>query len=277
MFFEKPNVRYVDMCIYIDNNIYSGEYDQKTVFQYLYHIILMLTLKRDYFNNAKIREDFSIYAASIYYMRLTDERQFCNDSSIAPIKSILNYIRKTLYSIRREYVNKYSPELDTTTDSDFISLDNDAFSMYVCSKIDFTSKFEFDSYLSSVDTIVRDTLKTIPYKKSTSEWNNIYISCMLSFLNSITLSNKDIRRLNNFKRPNSLNDDLLNFLYQKERSNSTILFHLPNSMYNYITILTNKIRHRLSKDLSQVLHTQFPSCITMRNLLMSNTMEEDYR
>lgn len=276
MFFEKPDVRYVDMCIYIDEHVYSKDYDQAKVYQYLYHIILMLAIKRNYFNSTKDNEEFSIYAASIYYMRLFDNRQFEEDSAIEPIRSILNYIKKTLYSIRRDYVKKYLFENESAMDVEYLNIDNDAFSIYVSNSVDFIGRFEFGDYLENVDSLVRDVLKTTPYKINSNMWTNVYISCMLSLLNSITLKNRDIKRLNSFKRPNSLTNELLNDLYLKERYGSTILYHLDDSMYNYISVLTNKIRHKLSVDLSQTLHMHTPSNITMKNLLMSNILEEDY-
>ena len=275
MFFEKPKVRYVDMCMYIDDHVYTNDYDQTLVYQYLYHIILMLAIKRDYFSSSKVTEDFSLYAASTYYVRLFDERQFEDESSLEPIRSILNYIKKTLYSIRREYVRKYMPENETPVGVEYLNIDSDSFSMYVGNKVDFIGKFEFGDYLESIDVIVKDSLKTIPYKNNSVMWTNIYISCLLSLLNSITLKNKDIRRLNGFKRPNSLTNELLNDLYLEERYNSVILYHLDDCMYNYIWALTNKIRHHLSTELSQSLHTRTPSNITMKNLLMSNTSEQE--
>ena len=276
MFFERPDVRYVDMCIYIDEHIYKGDYDQTTVYQYLYHIIRMLSIKRAYFDSSKLTDDFSIYAASSYFMRLLDERQFGDKPTIEPIRSILNYIRKTLYSIRREYVNKYLPENELSLDIEYLNIDAESFDLYVSNKVDFMGKFEFGNYLESVDKIVKNSLKSLPYKVNTPIWTNIYISCMLSLLSSITLKNRDVKRLNNFKRPNSLNENLLNELYLNERYNSTILYHLDDSMYNYIMVLTNKIRHKLSQELSQSLNTPTPTFITMKNLLMSNILEQDY-
>ena len=275
MFFEKPNVRYVDMCIYIDDHIYSGDYDQEVVYQYLYHIIMMLSIKRGYFDSSKLYDDFSIYAASIYYMRLLDSRQFEKESSIEPIRSILNYIKKTLYSIRRDYVTRYIPKDEVALDVEYINIDSDTFNLYISNKVDFVGKFEFGDYLESVDVIIKECLKSIPYKYGSAIWNNIYISCMLSLLNSITLKNRDIKRLQNFKRPNSLTSELLDKLYLGEKYNSTILYHLEDNMHNYITVLTNKVRHRLSVDLSQSLHSPSPSCITMKNLLMSNILEQE--
>jgi hypothetical protein len=264
------------MCIYIDEHIYTDDYDVNKVYQYLFHIVRMITMKRAYFKKVADMDDFSLYAASSYFMRLTDKRQFDESSNIEPVRSVLNYIRKTLFSVRRDYCKKHFNE-NEICDNDIVSLDTDAFANYVSRKIDHTGRMDFGSYLENAQKVIQGYLMNIPYKYGTSTWNNIYISCMLSFLNSITLKNRDIKRINNFKRPNSLNDELLNKLYLNERYNSTILFHLDDSMYNYITVLTNKIRHKLASDLSQSLHYYTPSHINMKNLIMSNISEDkDY-
>ena len=276
MFFEKPDIRYVDMCIYIDDHIYTDDYSEELVYQYLFHIISMLTIKRNYFNNKHDIEDFSLFAASSYYMRLTDKRQFEDNTELEKIKSILNYITKTLFAIRQKYCKQYVFEREIPSD-DVIEVDSDAFSMYVQHRLDTIGKIDFKGCLGDTDDFISEYLKDIPYPKGTTLWTNIYISCMLSLLNSITLRNKDIKRIENFKRPNTLNDNLLTKLYINERYNSIILYHLDDSMYNYIMVLTNKIRHKLSKELSQALHTYTTPYITMKNLLMSNTTEDkDY-
>lgn len=276
MFFEKPDVRYVDMCIYIDDHIYTDDYDEELVYQYLFHIILLITMKRNYFNTKYEREDFSLFAASWYYMRLTDKRQFEDDSTLEKIKSILNYVTKTLFGVRQKYCKKYVVDREIPS-PEFVDVDIDGFSMYTQRKIDSIGTLEIKSLLGTTNDFIKEYLKDIPYPKDSTIWTNIYISCMLTFLNSITLRNKDIKRIENFKRPNSVSDTLLTKLYINERYSSTILYHLDDSMYNYITVLTNKIRHLLSTELSQSLHTYTPSFVTMKNLLMSSTSEnKDY-
>ena len=276
MFFKKPNIKYVDMCIYIDDHIYTNDYNEELVYQYLYHIILMIAMKRHYFESGHEAEDFSLYAASYYYMRLTDKRQFGDNPSLDLVRSILNYVKKTLFSVRLEYCKKYVVEQETPS-PEFVGIDVDAFSMYVNHKIDPIDTVDFKCYLGDTDDFVKEYLKDIPYPQGSTVWTNIYISCILSLLNSITLRNKDIKRIENFKRPNSLNDMLLTRLYMNERYSSTLLYHLDDSMYNYITVLTNRVRHKLSMELSQTLHCYTSSCTTMKNLLMSNTLEdEDY-
>lgn len=42
----------------------------------------------------------------------------------------------------------------------------------------------------------------------------------------------------------------LDDLYIKEAENSTILYHLDESMRDYITVLTRELKHAIAKDLS---------------------------
>ena len=276
MFFEKPNIKYVDMCIYIDDHIYTDNYSQELVYQYLYHIVMMIALRRGYFSTRNELEDFSLYSASFYYTRLTDERQFEENPPIDKVRSILNYIKKSLFTVKRDYCKKNASEY-AINDMDIISIDSDSFSSFTSHKIDHLDKLTFEMCLGDAQDFIKEYLNDIPYEKGSTVWTNIYISCLLSFLNSITLRNKDIKRIQNFKRPNSYNDTLLSKLYTKERYSSTILYHLDDSMYNYITVLTNRIRHKLSAELSYSLHTYTNSYTTMKNLLMSNVLEDkDY-
>lgn len=276
MFFEKPNVRYVDMCIYIDDHIYTYDYSEELVYQYLYHIISMLTLKRNYFSNKHQREEFSLFAASHYYMRLTDKRQFEEDSKLEPIKSILNYIIKTLFGVRQKYCKKFVCEQEIPSE-DVVNIDLDSFTIYTQQQLNGICKVDFKSCLGDTDGFIREYLKDIPYQYGTTMWNNIYISCLLSFLNSITLRNRDIKRIENYKYQGCYTDTLLTKLYLEEKYSSTILYHLDDSMYNYITVLTHKIRHQLACELSQSAHSYISPYITMKNLLLSNTTEnQDY-
>ena len=77
----------------------------------------------------------------------------------------------------------------------------------------------------------------MPYRVGTVEWENIYLSCLLSFLNSITLSRASIARVRHFAKNAKLSAELIDKIYKRERENSTILFHLPDSMHDYITVL----------------------------------------
>lgn len=274
MFFNKPDIRYVDMCIYIDDHIYSGEYDESLVYQYLFFIVLMLATKRDYYPNTKDREDFSLYAASYYLMRLTDSRQFDDNSPITPIRSILNFVKKTLYGVRAEYNRKFYHKDEELFIEDLPGVNIDAFSSFVHREAHSFDRSNFSIYLEDVSSMIKSYITNSPYKKDKVMSSNIYMSCLLSFLNSVTLPNSTYYKIGSYIRPTTLTDKLIDELYLNKKYNSTILYHLDSNMYNYITVLTNKIKIKFSQDLAGTLHTSLPSCVNMKNLLVSNQWKE---
>ena len=72
--YTKPkNLKYVDMCIYIDGKVKEGnptEEEINLIFEYLYHLSFMLAHKHKYFNESHYYEDFSIYFATEVLYRL---------------------------------------------------------------------------------------------------------------------------------------------------------------------------------------------------------------
>ena len=100
MLYEKPkNLKYTDMAIFIDENIYKENLNESTInliFEYLYHLAYMLSKKKKFFNNAEDYENFSLYFSTSTYLRLTNKKQFFkledNSYKMPKIKSVLNYI-----------------------------------------------------------------------------------------------------------------------------------------------------------------------------------------
>ena len=273
MFFEIPNIKYTDMCIYIDENIYKDEFDSELIYQYLYHLCHMFSIKRNYFNTVVLNDDFALYAASKYYMRLTNPCQFGDNKTLEPVKSILNYIKKTLYGIRADFYKEYSYEVPVDDNIEIDKLDN--FRCSINRAIDELYKCEFEFDLSLTHKYVHNFLKHIPYREGTTIWNNIYISCLLSILNSITIPNRDIKRLKTLKRTSNINDTVINHIYNQQLDNHVILFHLDENMYDYIKVLVNRIRHMLSVELSQTLHSYVPTYVNEINIIKNDIGEED--
>ena len=76
MIYKKPNIKYTDMCIYIDNHIYTDDCDDVKVFEYIFHIITMLSHQASYFKSTADYEDFALQGASRVFMRLKNPKQF---------------------------------------------------------------------------------------------------------------------------------------------------------------------------------------------------------
>ena len=70
MQYTKPaNLTYTDLCIYFDNNIYKKDRNDFLLFEYLYHIVLMLASKARYFRDFEDYDEFAIFGATRVYLR----------------------------------------------------------------------------------------------------------------------------------------------------------------------------------------------------------------
>lgn len=271
-YYKKPaDVSYTQMCIWIDEHAYSDDCDDEKLFEYLYHIMNMLAYKRRFFEKSAYYDDYAIYAATRIFMRLKNKRQFeCNNNEkcLTKIKSVLNYAKKVLYPTKvafesDNYAQNYVqlPEKFTLYDSDFHNT--------VISSVDGLKIADFNAYLDGVVSTIKSFVYKLPHSKK-SEIQNIYLSCVLSMLNSIVLDNKNKAKYNELKRSGKLKQDHINKFYKLERQDCVILYHLDLSMKNYIAVIVNELRHLLAGDLSYILNDSIQSEANMKNLLISS-------
>lgn len=263
MIYVKPkNMSYSDMCIWIDEHAYEEGCDQEKLFEYLYHVALMLSKKNKYFRNSRDYEDFAIFMASRMFLRLTNPKQFQyiegNEPKMAKVKSILNYMKSTLYPAKVDYQQQYYAQTQIMVDDiDYVS--EYSFADKLNDTVDELTSKDFEICLDDIIETAKAFLYRIPYRKNTAEWTNIYISCLLTFLNSITLSKIDLERISNFKRNMLSKDEFYINLYKKNAENSVILFHLPDSMRDYIEVLVRELKRAIAADLSFNFKTYVPS------------------
>lgn len=249
------------MAIAIDKMAYSEDCDDELLFEYLYHLSMMLAAKACYFKSAKHYDDFAIFMASSAYFRLRNPKQYIYDADGNPkmtkLKSILNYLKVILYprKVAFEQENYAQTDIILKEDENLVYVGH-TFANRLSDSVDDLVKVDFKCCLEDCCKTIKQFLKKIPYKYGTSEWNNIYISCLLSFLNSIIISKDDLDRLGSAKY--NINDHFL-LLREYDRlrdSDYVILFHLDNNMKDYIRILVSEIKHLIAKDLSESLHTE---------------------
>lgn len=277
MIFKKPDdVTYTDMCIYIDENIYAGTYNENLVYQYLYHLIYMLAKQRQIFKKHSYYEDFAIYAANRVFLRLTNKKQWELKEDGTPkqekIKSILNYIKNVLYPFKVDF--EQSEYCQTISKDSFVQEVDYNFNNLLKSAVDKLTFTEFGLTFNDISKTCCSFLKTIPYRSSTSEWLNIYTSVMLTFLSNVTLTNRRLRRLNHLASTSRLTDDHLITAYEEENLKKAILFHLPESMNDYIIVLARQLRHLIAKDLSDILHTNVSNDMELLPLSVRDYMED---
>lgn len=256
MLFQKPkDVKYTDMCIYIDNIVARGnptEKELELVFQYLFHIAFMLAHKKKYFNKAYYYEEFAIYFATDIMHRLffnprLNEVDENGEPVLTPIKSVLNYMKGVLYARKvgfeqQAYCQKYA---------EFSEIEY----LYSFNKDPYDSVREKDIelYLKCISKTVKHVVyKNNPYKRNKCLMKNIYISCLLTVLNGITLSKADVEKLQNTYSNIESKYRLLEKIYADNKRNSLILYHLEESYVSYIKVLSNKVFQTLKQDLLEL-------------------------
>lgn len=270
---KDPKVTYTAMAIWVDENAYNPDKDADTMYQYLYHLSIMLASQSGYYSTAEDYDQFGLFSATRLFLRLTNQKQFEFDDSGAPkmkrIKSILNYLKKVIYPYKVDFELEFNIENKNVEIINFGSFDLGSHMVEEASLFD---QLSFSFTIGDIASIVRAHLRKIPYKRKSSEWMNIYISCMLTLLDSMTLSNYQLKESRKLKIPKDVS---LEKIYTELRYNEPILFHLDESMSNYIRVLVNELRHVIAAEISWKGDSYIPADAAMKSLICSSLDLED--
>lgn len=254
MTFDKPKgIGLITMCKYIDENIYTDNYDEYTVYVYLYHIIYDVARHKLKLTNSENYDMFAIEMATKVFMRYLNKKQYEDDENGNPkmekIKSVLNYVNNT---IGHKYCSFKLRNGSTilTKDKD---VNNSTFNTLLMSNLDDINIKDFQLTTQNIGLTCEKFLESLPYNKNSNMWWNIYNSVLLTFLNNITPHIKDVQKIVSSRIAKDYQIDILfkNLKYQKP-----ILFHLPKSMSNYIIVLTRQLTYLIREDLKQILNTK---------------------
>lgn len=249
---KPPGISYVQMCIYIDKNIHNPNKNENLIYEYIYHICYVLACKGKYFRHFEDYDDFALFAATKVYMRMIDPRQFDpkpDERKLEPVKSVLNYIKLTLYGMKVDYQKQnfnqiIDPSLDERINPEAIS---NTLKDYVQADYSHGLQEAILEQVISLPSIINDVIDKTPYKKDKLMRKRLYLSCLITFLKSVTLSNANKCKIEKRKEKNNLTDEFLFKIYQQEKDESATLWHLDSSMRDYIIVLVNIIRKEFSK------------------------------
>ena len=274
MTYTKPSdVTYTQMAIWIDEHVYTDDIDESLLYEYLYHLSNMLAGQASYFSTALEYDHFSLYSASRLFQRLYNPKQFELDENNQPrmkqIKSILNYIKKVIYPYKVDFEMEFKIE---DKNMDVIQVGSFDLGSHMIESASLFDRLEFSVSIESVASIVRSHLRKIPKRKNSAEWSNIYLSCMLTLLDSITLTRTMMSKYDSLKLKK---EEYLDSVYEELRYQEPILYHLPNSMSNYIRVLVNELRHVLASELSWKTECYIPADASMKSLICTSLDLED--
>lgn len=285
MMYEKPkDVTYTQMAIYIDQHAYDenqSEEKDNLIFEYLYHLIEMLAYKAKFFTKNQYYNDFALYVASSVFMRLKNPKQFqyneLGQPKIKRVKSILNYIKTILYpkkvDFEQEYYDQSFKSLANQNNDSMISYGY-AFSDYLIDQIDGFYQVDFNLCLDSITATIKQYIFSTPFKNDSVFVMNLYFSCLLTFLSSITPKNIDLNRIANLKLKQHRECELDDLLENQFHLDDVILFHLDNNYKKYVYVLTKKIKHLIATDLSLILNDELGSESMLKSILINDIIDK---
>lgn len=197
--YHKPaNMKYTDMCIFIDQHmpetVNNGEYPyiESKIFEYLYHIIYALACKQNFFKNFDDYDTFSMYGASELFLSMRNKQRnagkIVRGKEVVPVKSCLNFIKSVLFPLkvnyqRNSFASILNPELNQSTDRI-----EETIKANVRSNYSFSLEDDLNDMSNQLPSIVRKVIKETPYRLDPLMCSRLTISCMLTFINDVTLS-----------------------------------------------------------------------------------------
>lgn len=266
---KDPNMKYTELCIYIDQHIIdivnpgeNPEIEDK-VYNYLWLLVKALAIKKCMFKNFQDYDPFAFYAANRLYFALRknywNQGKTIKGKLIRPIKSCLNYTKALLYPMKIEYQNEAFREVIS---EEFVSKKFDAFAMKermraearVKQGVDDQFKTFVQDSFKSIGSIIDKVLQRTPYRKDSIDYKHIRISLMLNTLNSLSLKNK-------------LNSEIT----------TIILWKLPKSMASYIRVLLKELYAEIKLEIIDCnLRTTIDDNVLDRLMIASNEEYDPY-
>lgn len=270
MLYVKPkDVKYTTMAMYVDEVVKKGKdgltkEEENKVFEYLYHLSFMLAHKHKYFNSAKYYEDFSVYlATSVMFRLLYNPKLYKYDKNgepeLAHIKSCLNYMKSIIYGRKVVFEQEtYSQKFSNESLEYEISNSEYLFSTQIRNTVSEFTAVDIKLYIKDLGKTIKYLLAKSPYKSDRILFKNIYISCLLSMTNSITLSKKDIDNINELYSSSEAKQNYINKVYKNNRDNCVVMYHLDDTMKDYITILVREIYSVVKEDIKSLMNSHIP-------------------
>lgn len=285
MIYVKPkNVTYTQMAMFIDEHAYdenASDEQNNLIFEYIFHIVEMLAYKSKFFSRYQYYEDFALYVASSVYLRLKNPKQFKYDKNGQPklkrVKSILNYIKTILYPKKVDFEQEHYDQ--TFSDADDTQLNSDVgigytFADSLIDSIDELSKVNFKLCLKDITNTIHSYIFDLPFKNDKIFINNLYLSCLLTFLSSITPKTYELERISRLKLAQHREIDIDALLENTFTLDDVILFHIDNKYRKYVYLLTKEIKHLIANDLSLIMSDELGSESVLKSILIQDIIDK---
>lgn len=266
LYSKTDDKRYTMMCKEFDEEFPKPDRDDNKLYRTMYLVFYMLACKENFFqNNFKYYDDYAQFAATTIYTRFL--RKLAKGERV---KSLLNYAKASQIHLKTMFQNL---EFETVIGPKQMNTQNLTNKMQASIRSDYRDGLveDIEVTLNKIDTIVRDVLEDMSLSYSELTKHKLYISTLLTFLNSITLSRELKTQLSKSKK--NLDDSLFIEAMTKEREKPPILWGLDTKYSSIVKVIVNKTRKDLSEALNETIkeHT-LPDDVV--DLILANAYSE---
>lgn len=277
MTYNKPaDMSYTDIAKWVDENAYLDDVDEMLLYKYLYLLTDMLAKRYGYFTNPELYDTFALFSASRLTMRLRGNAQkiILNAEGVEKnnekIKSILNYLKRVIYPYKSDFESEYV--MKPVEGVEIISLGRIDIGESLSDHNDVFDMFELHNTLQNSITIIRSYLGKLPRSKNSAEWTNIYISCLLTLIDQMTLSPS---QLNSIRRVPKNRQMAIEELLKENLRRPPILYHLDEGLSDYITVLVREIRHLLAAEMHWKSGQHYTAEAAVKAVIIEAMLEEE--
>ena len=274
MTYKKPqDVRYVDMCVYIDNCVKGWDPElnpftveqEENIYQYIYHLYYNIACRKHFFTKFSDFDEYALWCATRAFTRIIDKRQFTGE--LLPIKSILNYVKATAYGWKLKWQSEtFQTIINTEYDKTF---DPISFRQLLVNNIEHNNRERvIDSVLDDIKYIpkqLEDIINTLPYKDDKLLCHKLYLNCLIIFVSNLKQTMDMKNTIKSIHKVDSV---------QK-------LWHLDDEYINIVTYILNRLKDEIKDSLYSSMSKLNITEDEVVNLFWeqttsSGTKEEDY-
>jgi hypothetical protein len=217
----------------------------------------MIAVKGRYFQKPEDYDEFALVAAGKYFLRLVDPRQEGENPELKPITSILNYIKKTLYPAsvdwrKDNFSQILNPEANKYIDPEVISNNMKA---NIQSAYRAPSMVYIEEDVQALPQRIHKLVYGCQFRAEPLLCHRLYMSCLLSLLNSITLTNKSLEALHSYHERKGVypSEAYINRLYSRASEDPIILWHLSEDYRDFVIYLVNRGRKEFTDAISETV------------------------
>lgn len=265
---EKADGEYTKMSIFFDENFKEPDRNDELCYMYLYFIYYMLACKGHFFIKFEDYDQYAMYAASTIYVRFLNKQKRGEE-----VESVLNYAKGSYFGLKVAYQNENFREVINPEVDDSI----DAFGLkeYLRNSVAENHSEEIaELFLEQFDNLpkyLKAAIRQLHIGHDKLLVYRLYISCLLSFINKLTLSNKVKARIA-AKQPGEATD--MTAIKNIQKENAVILWHLPETYTDLVRLAMNMVKVKLSKELNDAKNSFDLDENVIDSIIKANYMDE---